>query len=468
MNGAPYSCSIVWLRRDLRLNDNVAIEAAANRSQRVVIAFVLDPELLKSVRIGAPIVHAFFSGIDALRADLRRLGSDLALLEGDCGSEILELAAAVGAKAVFYNEDYEPVAIRRDERAARLFEERGLTVHVSRDHVYFGAEQIVQAGGASYRVFTPYKRRWLEHFATSRLLPLPSLAAVTGKLVTREDLPSTRATPLSEDFGYASSRQFPTVSEKSALEKLRRFLSGPLQNYARDRDFPAMGGTSHLSTDLRAGAIGIRSCVEGAYQAGGAETWISELIWRDFYQMILRTFPNVADAPFIGAASRIPWRNAPRDLQSWCEGRTGYPIIDAAMLQLNTLGWMHNRLRMVVASFLSKHLLIDWRQGERYFEQHLADADLAANNGGWQWSASTGTDALPYFRIFNPVLQSQRFDPEGRFIRSMLPQFENVPDPVVHEPWKYPGAVADYPPPIVDHAYARQRALAAYSVLKRP
>jgi len=462
-----YSCSIVWLRRDLRLDDNVAIEAAATLSRRAVIAFVLDTELLKNARMGAPIIQSFFSGIDALRTHVRALGSDLILLEGDCAVEILTLARAVGAQAIFYNEDYEPEAVRRDDSAGDTFRQHGLAVHASRDHVYFGAEQVVQAGGAPYRVFTPYKRRWLEHFATSRLLPLPSLAALTGKLAAREHLPSSRATPRPEDFGYTSSRGFPTVSEKSALETLRRFLSGPLQNYACDRDFPSRGGTSHLSPHLRAGTTGIRTCVESANQAGGdAQAWLSELIWRDFYQMILRTFPNVAHAPFIAAASRIPWRDAPSDLQAWCDGRTGYPLVDAAMIQLNTLGWMHNRLRMVTASFLTKHLLIDWRHGERYFEQHLADADLAANNGGWQWSASTGNDAVPYFRIFNPILQSQRFDPDGAFVRLMLPQFAHVSPSAVHEPWKQPGLVANYPPPIVEHTYARRRALTAFSVLR--
>lgn len=467
MTDAPYSCSIVWLRRDLRLDDNVAIDAAAASSRRVIIAFVLDPALLKSVRTGAPIVQSFFSGIAALREHLRRLGSDLALLEGNCADELFTLAGAMGAQAIFYNEDYEPAAIRRDKRVTRLFENHGRSVHASRDHVYFGAEEIAQAAGAPYRVFTPYKRRWLEHFAVSRRLPVRSLAALTGKIVARERFPATRSTPQPEDFGHASSRHFATVSEQSAFEALRRFLAGPAQEYADNRDYPARCGTSHLSPHLRAGTIGIRACVEAAYQAGNTEAWISELIWRDFYHMILRRFPRVAEAPFIEAAARIPWRNAPRDLQAWCDGRTGYPIVDAAMRQLNTTGWMHNRLRMVVASFLTKHLLIDWREGERYFEQRLSDADVAANNGGWQWSASTGNDAVPYFRIFNPILQSQRFDPDGAFIRSMLPQFSQVATEFVHEPWKHPGGVLNYPPPIVDHARARDRALAAYSVLKK-
>lgn len=432
-----------------------------------MLAFVLDPAILRDPRTGAPIVQVFFSAIESLRADLRICGSDLALLEGDCDVELGKLAARLDAAAIFYNEDYEPAARIRDERVRSVLGKQGIAVHASLDHVYFGADEIVQENGAPYEVFTPYKRRWLEHFATSRKLPAQSRKAAKEKLLDREKIFETRAAPLAEEYGFAGSASFPTASERTAQVTLRRFLSGPIGHYARDRDFPALAGTSHLSPQLRAGTIGIRTCIEAAQKCEAAEEWISELIWRDFYQMILRMFPHVSTGPFIKEAASIAWRPAPADFAAWCEGRTGYPIVDAAMTQLNTTGWMHNRLRMIVASFLSKHLLIDWRSGERYFEQHLADADLAANNGGWQWAASTGNDAVPYFRIFNPVLQSKKFDPQGTFVKSMLPQFAEADTAVVHEPWKFPGAVAKYPAPIVDHRFARDRALAGYAVLKK-
>ena len=432
-----------------------------------MLAFVLDPAILKSQHTGAPIVQVFFSAIESLRADLRICGSDLALLEGECASELGKLALRLNAGAIFYNEDYEPDALSRDERVCKVLGEQGVAMHVSLDHVYFGADEIVQHDGAPYKVFTPYKRRWLEHFSMARKLPVQSRKALKEKLLDREKMFETRAAPLSEEFGFAGSEGFPTASERSAQVALRRFLRGPLRDYARNRDYPALAATSYLSPHLRAGTIGIRTCIEAAHKSEGAEAWVSELIWRDFYQMILRRFPHVSTSPFLRAAAKIAWRSAPADFAAWCEGRTGYPIVDAAMKQLNTTGWMHNRLRMIVASFLSKDLLVDWRRGELYFEQHLADADLAANNGGWQWAASTGNDAVPYFRIFNPVLQSKKFDPHGTFVKSMLPQFAPADPAIVHEPWRFPGTIANYPPPIVDHTFARERALAAYSVLKQ-
>ncbi|GAC1654727.1 MAG: deoxyribodipyrimidine photo-lyase [Vulcanimicrobiaceae bacterium] len=449
------------------MDDNPAIEAAVRSSRHVVLAFVLEKTRLENGDFGAPIVQAFFSALEALQADVRTLGSDLALLEGDPAHLLVQLAEKLGAGAVFYNEDYEPCAIERDARVTKQLAGRGIQTVATLEHVYFGSDEIAQGNAKPYRVFTPYKRQWLERLAVSRKSPVRSAAGVRDKLLGREKLGESLPAPLPEQYGHKSSQHFATVSERSAQIQLRRFLAGPVRTYAADRDYPARAGTSHLSPHLRAGTIGIRTCVEAALSTPHSEVWISELIWRDFYQMILRTFPSVVNAPFIAAASRIPWRDAPSDFAAWCEGRTGYPLVDAAMVQLNTTGWMHNRLRMVVASFLSKHLLIDWRLGERYFERHLSDADVAANNGGWQWSASTGSDAVPYFRVFNPVLQSKRFDPDGTFIKSMLPQFAGVAPEAIHEPWKFPLAVPNYPPPLVDHTFARERALQAYAVLKK-
>ena len=474
-----YETGIVWLRRDLRLRDNVALYEACRACDIVCLAYVLDPPLLANDRMGAPLVNAFFGAIAGLRATLRREGSDLALFCGRFDEELSALAVRIGAQAVYFNEDYEPVAVERDREVAAALRERGIDVHPHLDHVYFGAGEIERAGGAPYKVFTPYKRHWLELLSVTPRPPVPSLRALNGRLIPAAAIGETEPDPSPESFGFATSGRYPQASESIALDRLKTFLrqDGGIDAYRNAREYPSLDGTSQLSPHLRAGTIGIRTCVAGALErrdeSAGAtrasiDTWIAELIWRDFYQMILKRFPHVAGSPFVAAAERIPWRAPGSEYEAWSHGRTGYPLVDAAMRQLNATGWMHNRLRMVVASFLTKNLLVDWRVGERYFERHLADADVAANNGGWQWAASTGTDAAPYFRMFNPVEQSRRFDAEGTFVKSMLPELANVPARFVHEPWTMPPALqaasgatigVDYPAPVVDLRESRARAL---------
>ncbi|HEY6237013.1 MAG TPA: deoxyribodipyrimidine photo-lyase, partial [Candidatus Elarobacter sp.] len=295
-----------------------------------------------------------------------------------------------------------------------------------------------------------------------------------------EAIGATRDVPRPEDYGHASSEAYPHAGLFEAQRLLKSFLAEGAPRYADARNVPALDATSRLSPHLRAGTIGIRTVVHAAarlgeraakHAASNVDTWIGELVWRDFYQQLLAHHPRIAHEPFVEAAQTIPYVHDPAAYAAWCEGHTGYPIVDAAMTQLNTTGWMHNRLRMIVASFLTKHLLTDYHEGERYFEQHLADADLAANNGGWQWSSSTGTDAAPYFRVFNPTLQGKTFDPDGAFVRAMLPALRGVPVKYVHEPWTIPpllqaelGCVIgrDYPAPIIDHAFARGRAIGVY------
>ncbi len=461
--------TIVWLRRDLRLDDNAAIFAACADDAPVCLAFVLSPTLLASPRMGAPLVCSFFDALGTLRDELRRLGSDLVLLRGDFAQELATLADRLGACSVVFAEDYEPDAIRRDDGVTAALRARGLRVRSVLDHVYFGADEIERAPGTPFRVFTPYKRRWLERRAELPRSPLPSRKALHGRLVARELLGSSDEVPQPQAYGFERRAGFPRVNAREALALLDAFTApgGAIERYAGDRNVPWMRGTSQLSPHLRAGTIGIRTCVERAFELradcdaparASVDAWISELVWREFYQTILKRFPHVVEAPFLTAAERIRWRDAPDDFAAWCEGRTGYPFVDAAMRDLNANGWMHNRLRMLVASFLSKHLLVDWRRGERYFEQHLADAELGSNNGGWQWAASVGTDAVPYFRIFNPVEQSRRFDPEGTYVRSLVPELARVPAQAIHEPLGVPG----YPAPIVEHRAARERALTAY------
>ncbi len=478
---ARFTTSIVWLRRDLRLADNVALARAAQSSERVVCAFVLDPELLRGPTIGAPIVSFFFDSLTELRSALRAYGSDLALLEGDFAAELQQLASRVNATALYYNLDYEPSARERDARVSRAFEGAGAFVEACLDHVYFGADETRKSDDAPYTVFTPFKRRWLERQREDERRPFESLAAVARKGAKRADIGETQDVPEPNAYGHERSAHFPAGGESKARAILEAFVRGPIESYADARNFPAVAGTAHISPHLRAGTIGIRTCVSAALEARrgkrgaaatGCETWLGELIWRDFYQQILANFPRVATGPFDERAEALKYRESESDWQAWCRGLTGYPIVDAAMRQLNTYGWMHNRLRMIVASFLTKDLLLDYRLGERYFEQHLADGDKAANNGGWQWSASTGTDAAPYFRVFNPILQSQKFDPDGTFIKAHVPELAKLGGAALHAPWTLSPLEAaacafrlgvDYPAPIVDHAEARVRALATYA-----
>lgn len=456
-----YRRSIVWLRRDLRLDDHAALARACDESESMALAFVLDPQLLYGGRFGAPIVQFFFGALQRLRDALRERGSDLALLQGEPAVVLPAFAKQLGADAVFFNEDYEPGARERDGLVTEALERDSVNVHATLDHVYFGADDVVQRSGEPYRVFTPYKRVWIDRHHLSPRKPYKSAEAAASRLLPAAAIGGSEPIPQPETFGFVSNARYPAGGEAEALALLRAFIDERVCGYADARNYPAAGGTSRLSPHLRAGTLGIRAVVDAAFHAavharGSArtsiDTWIGELVWRDFYQAILARFPHVDGAPFQREAESIAWENDEAQFNAWCNGRTGYPIVDAAMRQLNETGWMHNRLRMIAASFLTKDLLIDWRWGERYFERRLADADLAANNGGWQWAASTGTDAVPFFRIFNPVTQSKTFDPAGAFIRSMLPELADVPAPQIHEPRN----------PIVDHRWARERALRVY------
>ena len=446
-----------WLRRDLRLADNPALQRALSFGAGVVPVFILDPHLLNQP---APLRQAFlFDGLRALDADLRARGSRLILRQGQPEVELARLLAETGATRIIAEEDYSPYARARDAAvAAQLPLEHvlGLTV--------FHPAHVLKADGQPYRVFTPFSRAWKAlPFPGS---PTPAPAALPPIPPDLTSLPIPTASP---------SAIFP-AGEAEARRRLVDFATGPLSDYADARNRLDLDGTSALSPYLRLGMLSARQAAHTAFSARqsaapGAEVWLNELIWREFYHAILYHYPHVLKTALNPELRCIPWRNAPADLQAWQAGLTGYPVVDAAMRQLAALGWMHNRGRMIVASFLVKDLLINWQLGERWFMQSLVDGDPAANNGGWQWTAGVGADAAPYFRIFNPVLQSEKFDPAGRFIRRWVPELMAVPDKYIHAPWLMPPSVQsacgmridhDYPAPIVDHASIRERTLAAY------
>lgn len=465
-----YNRSLCWLRRDLRLSDHTALAEACARSRQVVPLFVFDTTILASLDREDRRLTFIHRSLEELDRRLRAHGSLLIVRMGDPRTVIPALAAELAADAVFTNRDYEPAARERDATVAARLAAQGRDFHDFKDQVVFEGEEVLTGEGKPFRVFTPYKRAWLAQLAaTPPLPPFAERAPDLSRLLPAEDLsPHDRSWSLGE-IGFRAAQLWIEPGELAAGQRLRHFLQR-IDDYRTLRDIPSAEATSGLSVHLRFGTISIRRLMREAtaHRSDGAECWLGELIWREFFQMILDRFPRVTTGAFRPEFDRILWPGPDEHFRAWCEGRTGYPIVDAAMRHFNATGWMHNRLRMVVASFLVKDLLIDWRRGEAYFARHLLDFDLAANNGGWQWSASTGCDAQPWFRIFNPVTQSRRFDPEGAFIRSVIPELRGFSDRAIHWPRDATpieqmaagcAVGADYPAPIVDHAAARLEAL---------
>lgn len=458
--------AIWWIRRDLRLNDNQALASALRQAAAVIPVFILDPRLLASCYVGQARLAFLFEGLRTLDASLRERGSALIIREGDPQAVLHALCLETGAEGIFAESDVSPYARQRDQRI-----ERTLPLNLVSGVTVYPPDILRKADSSPYTVFTPFSRMW-------RGLPLSG-----GPLTAPERLPAVPSLP---SLGIPATPRHPAESpfpagEAEALRRLATFTDLTINRYTDDRNRMDLDGTSGLSPYLRFGMISARQAAWAAREAEaravnaparqGAETWLNELVWREFYAAILYHFPHVRRMAFRPGLRNIPWRDAPADFAAWAEGRTGYPVVDAAMRQLNATGWMHNRARMIAASFLTKDLLIDWRLGERYFMQHLLDGDPAANNGGWQWTAGTGTDAAPYFRVFNPVLQGRKFDPHGDYVRRWVPELAAVPAKFIHEPWKMPAEVQrragctigkEYPMPVVDHIAARNRVLAAY------
>jgi len=464
-----YFRTISWLRRDLRLSDHRALFEACRQSEEVLVAFVFDENILEKLnsKMDARVGYIHQSLLE-LDATLRARGSALTWLVGDPVVEIPKLAIHARCQAVFCNEDYEAYGKARDEKVARTLSEQGIDFHRFKDHVIFSGSEVEKADGTPYRVFTPYKKIWLKKLAEDFVNPLkPDL----GRLLSKKHF-GVKAGPLSlKRIGFTQSASRLLAGEAAANSLLRNFQN-KLHQYAETRDFPGLDSTSRMSVHLRFGTISIRACVRACWPAesNGAQTWLNELIWRDFYHMVLDRFPHVEKKAFLLKYESIKWPGKYQHFKAWREGRTGFPIVDAAMRQLNQTGFMHNRLRMVVASFLVKDLLIDWRKGEAYFAVKLLDYDKAANNGGWQWCASTGCDAQPFFRIFNPLSQSLRFDAEGVFIRKFVPELAQFSNRDIHVPDQAKvkniprGFVLgrDYPKPVVTHSQQIRRAVLLY------
>ncbi|WP_374015158.1 deoxyribodipyrimidine photo-lyase [Massilia sp. BJB1822] len=480
-----FDTTLVWFRRDLRSFDHAALHHALRRSRRVFCVFVFDKAILDGLPRLDRRVDFIHASLAQLGADLQQLGGHLLVRHADAATAIPALAAELGAEAVFANHDYEPQAIARDAAVAAALEAQGRSFHSFKDQVIFEKDEVLSQAGTPFSVFTPYKNAWLKKIQAD-----PScLAPWQVEPYAASLAPGVGTLPTLAELGFEPSNlgelAIPTGMAGGAA--LFENFQARVADYGFARDYPALKGPSYLSLHLRFGTVSIRHLVRTVAelsargQAGeGGAVWLSELIWREFYMMILYQHPHVVHSSFKPAYDAIEWETGPAAdaaFAAWCEGRTGYPLVDAAMAQINQTGYMHNRLRMVAACFLIKDLGIDWRRGEAYFALHLNDFDLAANNGGWQWASSSGCDAQPYFRIFNPITQSEKFDAEGRFIRRYLPQLAKLADKEIHAPWLVPRMLLaqrgielgrDYSEPIVQHDAARKRTLERYAVVKAP
>jgi deoxyribodipyrimidine photo-lyase len=471
------SVAVVWLRRNLRLDDNRVLDSALRAADAVVPVFVLDDHYLKG-DFSPPRLAFLAASLKELAEALEKRGGRLVVRKGPAGEALAALARETGADAVFTHEDHEPHGKALHEEARRALAGQGTALHAVEDLLLLPPDALATQEGKPFTVYTPFSRRWLE---ADKPAPAPEPARVpVPDSVRAASFPSI---PLDRPIGLREPGA-PNNPKGGAAEARRTwdaFRSFALFRYAEDRDRPDLAGTSRLSPHLRFGTIGIRRVLAEA-RAGwkdaspegrkGIETFVKELAWREFYAGILHHVPRVLTENFRKDFDAFPWVSgdeAERRFAAWAAGRTGYPIVDAGMRQLAAEGWMHNRVRMVVASFLTKDLLVDWKRGEAFFRRHLADGDAASNNGGWQWAAGCGTDAQPFFRIFNPVLQGRKFDPEAAYVRKWVPELAEVAgSPAdLHAPWTLGSPPPGYPAPVVDHAEAKRAALAAFAAIRK-
>lgn len=428
----PSKINICWFRRDLRLHDNAALYHALKDANPVVPIFIFDKNILDELEDKKDRrVEFIHDALEKMQAQLVKKGSTLDVRYGFPDKIFTDLCKEYTIEKVFTNHDYEPYAKQRDQGIVKLLTSHGASLQTFKDQVMLERNEVLKDDGKPYTIFTPYSRKWKSIINEFYLSSYPTEKYIRNFHKQKEKKIPTLASMQFE----AAGQEFPSAKAKQDI----------IRNYDKQRDIPSIPGTSRLSVHLRFGTISIRELAREGDSLN--ETFFKELIWRDFYQMILWHFPHVVGHAFKKEYDAIKWRNNEKEFKAWCDGQTGYPIVDAGMRELNETGFMHNRVRMIVASFLCKHLLIDWRWGESYFAQKLLDFDLASNNGGWQWAAGSGCDAAPYFRIFNPYLQTKKFDPELKYIRKWVPEFEEF----------------SYPKPIVEHEVARERCLAAYA-----
>lgn len=468
-----------WSRRDLRLTDNTALYHATQAADQVIPLYILDPGLIGNERNHGPRIAWMLDGLRMLAADLEKLGGRLIVRTGKPLDVLRAVVDESGATEIHFNRDYSPYALKRDGAIRAAFADLGVAVHDYKDLVIHEAHEVLSKGGSSYSVYSPFRKVWDG-------LPKPALLDRPTRLNTPSGLHS-EPIPDAAKFNATPARA-PIVKpgEDHALDRLEGFMNGTINDYDTARNIPGIDGSSRISPYLRWGMLSPRQAWWAAREAipyartpaarASIERWIGEIVWREFFYQVLARNPHVTNGAYRPECDRVPWLQNDDALQRWKDGQTGYPIVDAGMRQMNATGWMHNRLRMIVASFLCKDLLIDWRAGERYFMQRLLDGDLANNNGGWQWTAGTGTDAAPYFRIFNPTSQSEKFDPHGDYIREWVPELARVPTDYIHAPSIMPPLIqqasgciigSDYPAPIIAHDVQRERALAMYAHAKK-
>jgi deoxyribodipyrimidine photo-lyase len=468
--------AIVWFRRDLRLHDHPALTAAIARHASVVPVFVLDAALLSPHRPSANRRWFMLGALRDLDDSLRAIGGRLVIRRGDPAEVVPALAASLGAADVYVSRDHTPYGRRRDRMVAARLVELGAALHALRGTYVHEPDEVATQDGRPFRVFSPFRRAW-EALPPRELLPAPDRIILPGPRADGMPL-GPGSIPAPETIGAVPTADPDLLLEPGERAGRRRMEAwiekgrAGLDGYAEQRDRLDLDATSRLSADLRWGTISPTELLVRSQRPGqGAVAYAAELCWREFYAHVLWHEPRVLREPFDRRYLDLPWRDDPDGVAAWRGGRTGVPVVDAAMRQLLATGWMHNRARMIVASFLTKDLLVDWRVGERHFMEHLLDGDVASNDGGWQWTASTGTDPQPAFRIFNPVLQGRRFDPDGVYVRRWVPELDRVPTALTHEPWRMSPEVQraagcligrDYPAPVVDHAAARARALEFY------
>ncbi|HCV76119.1 cryptochrome/photolyase family protein [Pseudomonas oryzihabitans] len=462
---------LVWFRTDLRTLDHPALHAAAEQGP-VVAVFLLSPAQWQEHDEAAVKVDFWLRNLAELGKTLGSLGIPLLVRSAERWKQapqvLLELARELGAEHLHFNDEYGVNEAARDDAVAEAFEAAGLTAHRYLDQTLFAPGTVLTKSGGYFKVFGQFRKTCLARLETGLPTPLPAPGKQKKNLVQADDLPTSVA-------GFAAIspevQQLWPAGEEVALQRLQAFIQDDLEDYHQARDIPSTPGTSQLSAYLNAGVLTPRQCLQAAVRANdgllsggkqGAATWITELLWREFYRHVLVGYPWVSrHQPFNRDLTALAWRDDPEGLDAWQQGRTGIPIIDAAMRQLLQTGWMHNRMRMLTAMFLCKNLLIDWREGERWFMRHLIDGDLASNNGGWQWSASTGTDSVPYFRVFNPHTQALKIDARGDYVRTWVPELADLKGKAVHTPG------GRYLTPLVDLGESRQRALAAYRGMAR-